>query len=215
MGPKSVIFWPNLTPNNWRTRFSQICGFQRGVHRHFVLSFSVKKVGVNDLDFRQNSKKIIFYHIFEIYWMIQIFSTKSGSVSFFLLLSFNFMPIFGKILWPVFEKNSERMDERTNDSKSIGPTSEIGGSKKCHFGLFDQLWPQISQGTRFFPDMRFSGVFTDTLYYNCLVKESWDQWLRISEKSKNLIFYHVFEFLNDPDFFWKIRLHHFLSFIVL
>ena len=46
--------------------------------------------------------------------MIQIFPPKSGFVSLLPLLSYNFMPNFGKILWPVIEKGSGLTDRRTN-----------------------------------------------------------------------------------------------------
>ena len=85
--------------------------------------FQSKKVGVNDLDFRQKSKNLIFDHIFEKFWMIQIFFEKSGSVTLCPLLSFNFMPSFGKILWSVFEKNSEQTDTQTHTQGSIYRTN--------------------------------------------------------------------------------------------
>ena len=94
----------------------------------FYYHFRSKKSWVND--FRQKSKNLIFHHIFDIYWMIQIFFGKFGSVTLFPLLSFNFMPSFGKILWSVFEKISERTDTHIDKGQSIGPTSRVGGSKK-------------------------------------------------------------------------------------
>ena len=62
-----------------------------------------------------------------------IFPPKSGCVTFYPLSMSNFMQKIKKILWPVIEKKSgqtdERTDERTDMGQSIGPTSEVGGSK--------------------------------------------------------------------------------------
>ena len=45
--------------------FSWICGFREVFTDTLYYHFQSKKVGVNDLDFRQKSKKLIFDHIFE------------------------------------------------------------------------------------------------------------------------------------------------------
>ena len=62
--------------------------------------------------------------------MTKIFPPKSGCVTFYPLSMSNFMQKINKILWPVIEKKSERTDERTWVNLHIGPTSQVGGSKK-------------------------------------------------------------------------------------
>ena len=47
--------------------FSWICGFREVFTDTLYYHFQSKKVGVNDLDFRQKSKNLIFDHIFEIF----------------------------------------------------------------------------------------------------------------------------------------------------
>ena len=125
---KGGQLWPQISRE---IDFSRICGF-RGVFRHLVLSFLAEKSWDQWLRFSAKVKKTTdFLPHFRNYWMIQIFPGKFGSVTFFPLSSFNFMPIFRKILWPVFGlRTDERTDERTNVGQSIGPTSKVGGSNK-------------------------------------------------------------------------------------
>jgi hypothetical protein len=79
------------------------------------------------LRFPGKAKKPNFWQHFCNYWMNQIFPGKSGFVSRSAILSCNFMPSFGKILWPVFKKSSGLTDEgtdgRTNEQGSIYRTN--------------------------------------------------------------------------------------------
>ena len=61
--------------------------FSREVHRTLVLSFSVKKKLGSMNEISGKSQKLHIYHIFDIYWMIQIFlENPASSLSFFILL---------------------------------------------------------------------------------------------------------------------------------
>ena len=64
--------------------------------------------------------------------------------------------------------------------------------------------------------MRFSRGVHRHFVLSFSVKKSWGQWLRFPAKVKKPHFWPYFwKILNDPDFFRKIRLRHFVSFIVL
>ena len=108
--------------------------FSREAPQHFAQSFPTVKTSDQWLRFPGKVKNPNFRTHFCNYWMNQIFPGKSGFVSLLPLLSYNFMPSFGKILWPVIEKSSGLTNERTNGrtdmGQSIGPTSKVGGSKK-------------------------------------------------------------------------------------
>ena len=79
------------------------------------------------------------------------------------------------------------------------------------------IWRQLNiSRTRFFLDMRFSRGVHRHFVLSFSVKKSWGQWLRFPAKVKKPHFWPYFrKILNDPDFFRKIRLCHFVSFIVL
>ena len=120
--------------------FSQTCGFRWIMQDTDMNKFrEFQKYPMTR--FREKYEKPHFLALFPLFPKNQIFPEKSGSVTFFLLWSFNFMPNFRKILWLVFEKNSEqthvrtlrtyvRTYVRTHIDGFKGPTSRVGGSNK-------------------------------------------------------------------------------------
>ena len=129
--------------------------FSRESQMCYVLSFSTIKTWGQWLRFQGKVEKPNFWQHFCNYWMNQIFPGKSGFVSRSAILSCNFMPSFGKILWLVFKKNSGQTDGRTDRGQSIGPTSFVGGSKnnankwKKHlenWGVIQALVEHVAEG---------------------------------------------------------------------
>ena len=116
--------------------FSQTCGF-RWIMQDTELNKFREFQKHSMTRFWEKYEKPHFLALFPLFPKNQIFPEKSGSVTFFLLWSFNFMPNFRKILWLVFEKNSEqthvrtyvRTYARTHIDEFKGPTSGVGGSK--------------------------------------------------------------------------------------
>ena len=115
--------------------FSQTCGF-RWIMQDTELNKFREFQKYSMTRFREKYEKPHFLALFPLFPKNQIFPEKSGSVTFFLLWSFNFMPNFRKILCLVFEKNSEqthvrtlRTYVRTHIDEFKGPTSRVGGSK--------------------------------------------------------------------------------------
>ena len=121
-----VTLWLDIS----RSRLFLDMRFSRESRMCYVLSFSTIKTWGQWLRFQGKVEKPNFWQHFCNYWMNQIFPGKSGFVSRSAILSCNFMPSFGKILWLVFKKNSGQTDGRTDRGQSIGPTSFVGGSKK-------------------------------------------------------------------------------------
>ena len=87
--------------------FSKTCGFLQNMQDILLNKFwEIQKDPMTS--FQEKYEKPHFLALFPLFPKNQIFSEKSGSVTFFLLWSFNFMPNFRKILCLVFEKNSEQ-----------------------------------------------------------------------------------------------------------
>ena len=102
--------------------------FKSGAPHFLIGTENAKIVFFYTLQFTK-LKKPNFWPYFCNYWMNQIFPGKSGFVSFLLLLSYNFKPSFGKILWSVIEKSSGQ----TDGHGSIYRTNlYVGGSKNTY-----------------------------------------------------------------------------------
>ena len=104
------------TDENFDTRSSRGSQDRSPLHSDQVSSKSLEP-------FFRKSRKTIILTIFSTFWMNQIFPGKSGFVSLLPLLSYNFMPSFGKILWPVIEKSSGLTNGRTDGHGSIYRTN--------------------------------------------------------------------------------------------
>ena len=98
--------------------FSQTCGF-RWIMQDTELNKFREFQKYSMTRFWEKYEKPHFLALFPLFPKNQIFPEKSGSVTFFLLWSFNFMPNFRKILCLVFEKNSEQTHVRTHAHRCI------------------------------------------------------------------------------------------------
>ena len=108
------IIWGQL--NIWRTKFFTDMWFSQGVDRHFVLSFSVKTSWGQWIGFPTKVKKPHFYHIFDVYWMIQIFSDNLASS-----LSFLYCPLTSN---QISERSYDRFSRKTRDGRTNERTDE-------------------------------------------------------------------------------------------
>ena len=102
---KNPANWPraflHLTPE---PDFSQTCRFNRTIKVIMVHDLNPKNLHINGQIFFAKSKKPYFWGAFEYYPQNEIFSQKSGSISFSPLRHPNFMRSFRKILRALLQK---------------------------------------------------------------------------------------------------------------
>ena len=92
------------------------------------------------------SKNLNFWHLIPLNPRIKIFFQNSGRVTFFTLLTPNFMQSFRKIEWAVSEIFKDGLTDGLTDKGDYhGPHRVNPGSK---------IGVQLLQGTRIFTDMQ-------------------------------------------------------------
>ena len=98
--------WPRVFLHlTWELDFSQTCGFNKIINVIMVHDLNLKNLHINGLFlFCKIQCTQCFWVFFGHYSQNEIFSQKSGSVSFLPLKHPNFMRSFTKILWAVSEK---------------------------------------------------------------------------------------------------------------
>ena len=123
-----------------RTRFLQTCGFNRIIKAIMMYDLNPENLQTNGLFFFEKSKKPYFWGVSGHYCQNEIFSQKSGSISFLPLRHPNAMRSFRKILWAVLEKTCSPTDtltywqwwnHRTPFCLTAGGPKNGGSSKWC------------------------------------------------------------------------------------
>ena len=104
---------------NSRTRFFPDMRFQQNHKGHCGAWFKSKKSTQQTLFCFAKCKKPYFCGVFGYYPQNEIFSQKSGSVSFWLLRHPNFLSSFRKVLWAVLDKTCLPTDILTVVNSSV------------------------------------------------------------------------------------------------